>query len=302
MMAVKNFDPHIFSNLEAIGKGHYSIVYKANMVSLGKTVALKIVDKRVTTRKTMMEEVRALQQLQSKCANVLCYVDFMEDEQNYYIVTEYEGHLVTLAEFLREHQQLDLVNIFTIFENLKRGLIDFHRLGIVHRDIKPANILIDPETLKTKYIDFGLACTQIACNQKAMLGTPKYMAPEFWHGKDKPRTIEQWFKADFWALGSILVELMCGTAFYRAVYERIKDPAMDQPHLPIKKIATYLMEGPPIADFLCFHPVTDTLFNNYLELNTRSMLNINPKSRKMYLHETLEGGTVLWANPYRAQR
>jgi len=69
---------------------------------------------------------------------------------------------------------MDLINYYkSVEESRKRKLYDeeicyisyqicnglkfLHKKGIMHRDIKPENVLIDPETLKVKLIDFGFA-------------------------------------------------------------------------------------------------------------------------------------------------
>ncbi len=93
------------------------------------------------------------------------------------------------------------------------GLDEAHSKGIVHRDIKPSNILFDKRG--NPYIsDFGIAkLTQAQAGNvtgSAIIGTPAYMAPEQAQG------IEVDGRADIYALGIILFEMLTGKQPYEA--------------------------------------------------------------------------------------
>ena len=99
-----------------------------------------------------------------------------------------------------------------------------HEAGIVHRDLKPANIkLADDGTVKV--LDFGLAkawdtgssdsdlslsptMTQHATAAGVILGTAAYMSPEQARGKQVDR------RADIWAFGVVLWEMLTGNALF----------------------------------------------------------------------------------------
>ena len=108
-----------------------------------------------------------------------------------------------------------------------------HDKGIIHRDLKPANIKVRPDGV-VKILDFGLAKTMAACPEGLraddvaqrvspalansptftspammtatgiVLGTAAYMAPEQARGK----TVDK--RADIWAFGCVLFEMLCG--------------------------------------------------------------------------------------------
>ena len=87
-----------------------------------------------------------------------------------------------------------------------------HSKEIIHRDLKPDNILIT-ESGFLKLTDFGLSLYGTAerrINEKEIVGTPDYIAPEI--VLSNPHK----FTADFWSLGAVLYEFLCGVPPFHA--------------------------------------------------------------------------------------
>ena len=91
------------------------------------------------------------------------------------------------------------------------GLAFAHARGIVHRDLKPANVLLAEGpggAFLPKIADFGIAHADDGFGQTAhgaMLGTPRYMAPE--QIRDSSQVDP---RADLFALGCMLFEWLTG--------------------------------------------------------------------------------------------
>lgn len=72
---------------------------------------------------------------------------------------------------------------------------------ITHADVKPANLLIDRSN-DLHITDFGMA--KVRGLQSSAGGTPRYMSPEQWHGRQGT------YKSDLYSFGFILHELCFG--------------------------------------------------------------------------------------------
>lgn len=129
----------------------------------------------------------------------------MKDESNIYFLTD----------FIRGIEMFDAIRDIGILSNSQAkfyiasmtiALEYFHFNGIVYRDLKPENIVIDAKGYMT-LIDLG-TCTFLKKENGyrtfTMIGTPHYMAPEIFKGRGYN------FSIDFWSLGIILYELICG--------------------------------------------------------------------------------------------
>jgi hypothetical protein len=169
--------------LEEIARGGMGVVYKARQVSLGRTVALKMI---LNGRFASPAEVLRFRN-EAETAARISHPGIVP----IYEVGEHAGH---------PYFSLQLV---------EGGSLAAHQAGIIHRDLKPANILL--EEGRPLVTDFGLAKRLLQdghglTQTGAILGTPAYMAPEQAQGGPHPLTTA----ADVWSLGAILYELLAG--------------------------------------------------------------------------------------------
>ena len=93
-----------------------------------------------------------------------------------------------------------------------------HKQDVVHRDLKPANIFLarEGDSLIPKVLDFGACLYKTvgalsAKEQRMLIGTPHYMAPE-----QITTAAEVDARADVWAMGVILYEMLAGETPFEA--------------------------------------------------------------------------------------
>jgi serine/threonine protein kinase/Tol biopolymer transport system component len=192
---------------EQTGGGGMGIIYKAEDTRLGRTVALKFLPPELTrdpvAKARFSQEARAVSALDHPNVCTIYDVGETEDVALYIAMPWYEGG--TLRDRLEEGA-LPVDQAIDFARQIARGLGKAHRQGIVHRDVKPANLMVTPDDV-VKIVDFGIAKLAGAAGitrTGVALGTPAYMAPEQVQGADTDH------RADLWALGVVLYEMLAG--------------------------------------------------------------------------------------------
>jgi len=124
-----------------------------------------------------------------------------------------------------------------------------HRAGVTHRDVKPQNIMLTRDGVKV--LDFGLAkssskpgpteetLTKVLTTEGTMMGTPQYMAPEQFEGKEADA------RSDIWAFGAVLYEMVTGQkAFQGKSYSSLLGAILsaDPPPMSVKPFTPAWLE------------------------------------------------------------
>jgi len=163
-----------------LGLGGMGAVYLADQVSLGKEVALKILDERWAKRpehaEGFLREARMAAKLEDE--HIIQIYDVGTDSQYHYIVMQF-ARGENLKDRLRR-SAIEIDEALRYIEGVARGMAIAHRHGIAHRDIKPGNLVIGEDGI-IKVLDFGLARAEEAENDKSQgqfMGSVAYMAPE----------------------------------------------------------------------------------------------------------------------------
>lgn len=200
-----------------IGEGGMGKVYLSTYLVDPKTgETIKSATKTVPQNKMNMEEV-ALQASLSKIpdcnAHIACFYDLFQNPKNnaYYIVME---HIAgdELWDYLRnQRRELNAEQLHNLFVDALEGLAFIHANDIAHGDIKLENLMYDHEARKLKYIDFGFGCVAEKCAANPWHGTPFLFPPEAYKRSKvtkRPKSVSDMQRADLWALGAMLTELM----------------------------------------------------------------------------------------------
>lgn len=202
--------------LNLLGKGGMATVYLAKHQSLGKKVAIKILNDNLARdsniRNRFLSEAKSMANMSHP--NIIPVVDLVEDENNVAFVMEYvEGK--TLKEYLATKGGLSNAVIKVLLSQITSALKYVHDRGLIHRDIKPSNFMLSTEG-KIKLLDFGIAkntdtsitdYTQTRTTQQ--MGTPMYMSPEQIKSTKHVST-----QTDIYSLGVLLWQMVKGVAPY----------------------------------------------------------------------------------------
>ena len=188
--------------LERLGAGGMGSVYRAVDETLGRDVALKVLD-------TSMEDSTARLRAEAAALARLSHPGIA----TVYELVEDDRHLVMVMELVRGQTLQQIVEHVGVFSPRRaaelcmqtlEALQHAHTSGVVHRDLKPGNLMM-ADSGSIKVMDFGIARLEGSVNLTgagAMLGTPAYMAPEqvLGHPIDA--------RADLYAMGVVFFRLI----------------------------------------------------------------------------------------------
>ncbi len=197
--------------LEVLGTGGSSTVYAARHAAIRKPVAVKLQHSAGKEREGLLAEARIVAKLKSEHATRVFDVGLTDDGRSFLVMERLRG--MDAAQLLEQSGPFVIAEAVRLVLQAAEPLAEAHALGYVHRDLKPQNLFITRRgngTPSVKVLDFGLAA--LASTSRAKVGgTPGYAAPEqiALRGDVDAR-------ADVWALGAVLYELIAGRRAFDA--------------------------------------------------------------------------------------
>lgn len=201
-----------------IAQGGMGVVYKAIHPSLKRDVVIKKMAMKSSSmaKERFKKEAQILLDMQSPY--IVHLFDYFTEGPYRYMVEEFVDGLA-LDKLIKKQTIVDPLVALLILQDACFALKFAHSKGIVHRDIKPANILISRRA-EVKLADFGIASDENDDpNDKTQsgvtLGTPAYMPPEQFENSS---TVDN--RADIYALGIMLYEMVTGTKPYPSEYSK----------------------------------------------------------------------------------
>jgi len=201
---------------EALGEGGAAKVYRAEALSGGSPVALKLshLGSGAVQTQRFRQEWQILVQLDHPSIARCHDYGTTRDGRLYLVMELVEGP--ALDRFCDE-RRLDVPQRLSLFHEVCQAVGEAHRVGIVHRDLKPQNVLVSRDG-EPKLVDFGIAKPldptrltiqpQPSTASSIRLFTPGYTSPEQLTGADVTPA------SDVYALGILLFELLVGRTPY----------------------------------------------------------------------------------------
>lgn len=198
--------------VEKLGKGTHGSVYLLR--NFDKTPEL-LVCKSISAKnkKYGEKELKILKKIRHQ--RIISFYSSIEKKNCRYIYMEYAnyGDLEKLLCFLRRKNcKIQRKIAWSVLSQIIDALEYLQRHNIIHRDIKPGNILLNraigdqKNNVLIKIADFSLSA--ITDNQegvvedKIVVGTPYYMAPEIIKRKKYDSTV------DIWSTGVLMYEMI----------------------------------------------------------------------------------------------
>ncbi|XP_034908298.1 CBL-interacting serine/threonine-protein kinase 11 [Populus alba] len=209
-----------------LGCGAFAKVYHARDVQTGKSVAIKIINKKKISSPSLIANIKREISVMRKLNHpyIVKLIEVLASKTKIYCVMEYVKGGELFTKIAKGRFSEDLSRKY--FRQLVSAVGYCHLRGVFHRDLKPENLLLD-ENGNLKVSDFGLSAvrdqTQLDGLLHTLCGTPAYVAPEILAKKGYDGA-----KIDVWSCGVILFVLAAGylpfndpnlMAMYKKIYK-----------------------------------------------------------------------------------
>jgi serine/threonine protein kinase/DNA-binding XRE family transcriptional regulator len=211
---------------EAIGRGGFGAVYRARQLSVGRDVAIKVINPDLADDPEFIRRFEAEAELVASLEHpfiVPLYDFWREPGAAFMVMRLLKGG--SLAQAIQD-RRVDGMEPIAILRQLAQALHAAHRAEIVHRDLKPANVLLDDQG-HCCLADFGVA-KQLKHDSNHtqagdVVGSLAYCSPE------QLRGVGVGPASDIYALGLLAFELFSGRRPFSAttrdalIYQQLYD-------------------------------------------------------------------------------
>lgn len=226
-----------------LGRGGMGVVYEGWDAHLQRSVAIKIMDRSQHARPgglpRFFREARIASRLEHPGIVTIHEFDVAANDEAFIVMQLLSGR--TLKQVLADtsDRAAALPALLAVFHDVCQAMASAHGAGVIHRDLKPSNIMVGPFGVVT-VMDWGVAkvldgdddtdifdvvdvtgplmpATEETTQSQSTIagtvfGTPSYLAPE--QARGEVARLDR--RADVFGLGSILCEILTGSATFTA--------------------------------------------------------------------------------------
>ncbi len=198
---------------ELLGAGGMGVVFLAEDLSLGRSVAIKVLPTELSSDRNIVARFRREAKTAASLDHpgIIPVLSVESDQELHYFVMKYVAGQ-TLEATLRDGP-LPIPLAVQVLREAAAALGYAHRRGVVHRNVKPANIMLEDD--RVIVTDFGISKVEATSSSSAttaarltdlgtVVGTPAYMAPEQAIGQPVDGRTDQY------ALGVVGFEMLAG--------------------------------------------------------------------------------------------
>ena len=286
------FEFNLFDNryrvINQLGKGGMGVVFEVDdMANTNGNVALKYCPETdIESRRRFCREVRIMANINHR--NVMPVLTQNDSYNPPYFTMPIA--VCSIADEINSYPSID--TILNTFLEICVGVQAIHNAGFTHRDLKPAN-LMRMQDGRVVVSDLGLAkfnerdstvLTQIG----GRLGTNFYSAPEQLIGY--AANVDA--RADVYALGKILYELISGDIPFAVDYRKISDG--------LKQIVEKAIQNPLDLRYQSVSELMNAV-ENYLYLNSQAPQFIDDVGKKELIDELFNSGNFAKTHQLIAQ-
>ena len=201
-----------------LGEGGMGVVYAARHTELERRVAIKFLlpefAEHAMAAERFRREARAVARMHGEHVCRVLDVGTLESGIPFMVMEHLDGG--DLASELARRGRLPLTEAVGYVLEACEAVAEAHAAGIIHRDLKPANLFLENRadgSRRIKVLDFGVSKSllergdgsKVLTTASSLVGSPLYMSPE---QLECARDVD--VRADIWALGVVLYELLMG--------------------------------------------------------------------------------------------
>ncbi len=258
-----------------LGQGGMGVVVAATHLQLDERVALKFLLPDALGNPEAVErfarEARAAVKIKSEHVARVSDVGTLESGSPYMVMEYLEGQ--DLASYVRATGAMAVPSAIEFVLQACEAIGEAHALGIVHRDLKPANLFVTSRVDGSpciKVLDFGISkLTMPGTGQElnmtktnSVMGSPLYMSPE---QMSSTRSVDM--RADIWALGVILYEILTGRVPFEAeTMPQLCGMILQDPPPPLRDMRPDVPDALQSVVFRCLEKNREQRFANVAEL------------------------------------